>query len=261
MTLMKPLKTKELPKGDNIVYELKFDGGSARINKQGEKIEIFHGDREIVQTHKYPEVVSELQKQKDGLYIAEICVIDSEHPGGNFNLYQKRMCENFFKIQRRSKQYPVTLVIHDVIDIDEPLLTRREILKKRISPSLHVKVIGQYDSPEPILELQKKYGTIEGIVAKSIDSKYRMDTRSGWWKKRFNIEDTVKVVEYEEWEKSDGTPGIVMTTDDGKRINLAGPKQYEAKEKIDATGFAMVEIAYHKVSDKGFRFTTVKRIL
>ena len=261
MTLMKPLKTKELPKGENTIYELKYDGGSSITKIEGKKVEVYHGDRQVVQTHKYPEVFEELKSQKDGKYVAEIVVIDPEHPGGNFNNYQRRLCENFFKIQRRAKKFPVTFVLHDVIDVDEPFQERRKILKERITPTTHVKVIEAYKSPKPILDLQKKYGTIEGIVAKDIDSKYRMDTRVGWWKKRFNVEEVVKVIQYEDWTKSDGTPGIVMTTDDGKRINLAGPRQHEAKAKIDATGFAMIEIAYHKVSDKGFRFTTVKRIL
>lgn len=261
MTLMKPLKTKELPEGENIVYELKYDGGSARVKIEGQKVEIYHGEKEVIQTHKYPEVFEELKSQKDGLYIVEICVLDDKHIGGNFQSFLKRQCENFYKIRRRSKKYPVTFLIHDVIDIDEPLSRRRKLLEERIIPTRHVKLIDQFDTPDTILEAQKIYGTIEGIVAKDKDSKYRFDSRVGWWKKRFNVEDTVKAVRYEKWLKDDGTPGIVLFTEDEKKINLSGPRQHEAISKIDTEGFVMLEIAYHKVSDKGFRFTTVKRVL
>ena len=259
MTLMKPQKTEKLPEGENIIYELKYDGASSRIVIEKGEVLIFHGDKTEPQNYKYPEVISDLKKQKDGEYIVELCVLDDKNIGGSFNNFQRRMCQDYFKIRRRAKSLPLTIIFHDIID-DEPLYKRRKILRERITPTPRLKVIDAYDSPKPILDLQKKYGTIEGIVAKNLDSYYRMDTRTGWWKKRFNVEETVKCVSYEDWAKSDGTTGIVMITDDGKRINLAGPKQHEAKEMIDARGFAMAEIAYHKVSDRGFRFTTVKRI-
>jgi ATP-dependent DNA ligase len=255
--LMKPLKSEVLPKGENIIYELKYDGGSSRIKVKSGKVEIYHGDKNVLQNHKYPELLSELSKLKDGEYIAELCVINKEFPGGDFNKYLSRMCENFFKIRQRSKEYPATAVIHDIVNND--VLSERKSILKSIPSSEHVKIIEYYKTEDPILNLHKLF-SVEGIVAKDLNSTYQFDKRSGWWKKRFNTEETVKCVSYEDWTKSDGTPGIVMTTDDGKRINLSGPRQQEAKEKIDAAGFAMVEIAYHKVSDKGFRFTTVKRI-
>jgi len=257
--LMKPKKAP-LPLGENIVYELKYDGGSSRVKVEGGKVEIFHGAKDVPQTHKYPEVIDDLKKQKDGLYIAEIVVIDAEHPGGCFNKYQKRMCEDFFKIRKRAKLYPTTFIIHDILETDSPFIERRKVLKKKITPTSRVKVIDAYSSPKPIMELQEKYGTVEGTVAKDINSKYEMNSRNGWWKERFNVEETVKVVDWEEWIKKDGNEGIVMITDDNKRINLSGPRQYKAKEKILDNGFVMVEISYHKASDKGFRFTTVKRI-
>jgi ATP-dependent DNA ligase len=219
---MKPKKTSEIPIGD-LIYEVKYDGGSSTIKVEKGKVEIQHGVNPDDQSYKYPELVEDLKKCQDGKYIAELCVIDKDHIGGFFPHFLRRQCQEHFKILSRSKQYPVTAVIHDIVETDTdctslPLLDRKEQIKKRVKESDHIQIVRFYDTPEPILALK---GKVEGCVAKRKDSQYRMDSRDGWYKTRFNKREVVVFSSYEEWEKETGEKGLVLITSEKKRATLA----------------------------------------
>jgi len=258
MKVMKPLKTKQIPTGDNYIYEIKYDGGSAVLRKQKGIVEIRHSDNPNLQNHKYPELVKDLKFLKDGTYIAELCVFN-ESGVSHFPSFLKRQCENRFKIEQRSKTYPVVAMIYDMTSdngddcVEESLLDRKRMLQHNVRESEHIKIVPYYPKPEPVLE-QKD--VLEGIVIKDLRTPYRFDSRDGWYKYRFNKEETVKCVEYEEHPV-----GIVLKTESGKRINLAGPRSEIAKQKIIDDGEVFVEISYNGKSEKGFRFTSVKRVL
>jgi bifunctional non-homologous end joining protein LigD len=276
---MKPKKTSEVPKGTDYVYEIKYDGGSAVIKIQKGKVEIQHGDNPDAQAYKYPELVKELKDSVDGTYIAELCVIDDQHMGGHFPYFLRRQCQEFFKIQTRSKAYPITAQIHDVIETEfgvevyKTLLERKAIINKNIKETNHVKIVRFYETADPVMALK---GKIEGCVTKRKDSQYRMDSRDGWWKTRFNKRKIVTFVKYEEWHKGDEEPeyeldgtlvdpsiitGIVLITGDGKRATLAGPRQHEAKKKIDTNGKVDILLEFHEETEEGFRFPVVVEIL
>lgn len=269
---MKPKKTSEVPKGSDYIFEIKFDGGSAVIKIEKGKVEIQHGDNPDAQAYKYPELVKELKDSADGTYIAELCVIDDQHMGGHFPYFLRRQCQDFFKIQSRSKAYPITAQIHDVMETEEgditlkTLMERKERIKKNIKENNHVKIVRFYDTPDPVMAYK---GLIEGIIAKRKDSQYRMDSRDGWWKTRFNKRKVITFVKYEDWHKGDGEPevdpsiitGIVMITVDGKRAPLAGPRQHEAKEKINKNGKVDILLEFHEETEEGFRFPVVVDIL
>ena len=255
MTLMKP-KKGDIPISKDYIYELKYDGGSSVITISKGKVTIQHGDNPDDQTYKYPELSAELTNCSDGAYIAELVVIDKDHIGGHFPGFLRRQCQNHFKIQDRMHTYPITAQIHDIID-DKPLLERKRLINERIKESDHVKIVRYYDTPDPINALE---GKIEGIIAKRKDSHYKMDSRDGWWKKRFNKRENVLFTTYEEWEKETGEKGLVLITPDKRRATLAGSRVDEAKERIDRDGKVVVLLEYHEKTEDGFRFPVVKRV-
>ena len=264
MKVMKPLKIAEIPHGDKYIYEVKYDGGSAEIIKKGESIFIYHSGNPDIQNYKYPELLNDFKTFKDGHYIAELVVFNSESPGGHFPSFLKRQCENQFLIEKRRHSFPVTAMVYDMVSdngdscANETLHDRKKMLALNAREGNHIKLVKYYDTPDPIL---CKKNVFEGVVIKDLNSVYRFDRRDGWFKYRFNKEETVKCVSYENWESSGGVSGIVMTTVDGKRVNLAGPRAEEAKQKINDSGAVLVELSYNGKSEKGFRFTTVKRVL
>ena len=259
--LMKPKKIDTIPENKEslkYIFEQKYDGGSGVIEKYDNEIKIFHGENPTAVTYRYPEIVKDGMNLKNGVYVCEIVVFDKEGIN-NFDLFQKRQLENKRKIELRSMLFPATAVIHDILkdgkeDVTNMALSdRKKILKEKIFDTNHIRLIEFYDKPDKLLELKD---TIEGIVIKEINSIYKFGKRDGWYKYRFNKEETVKCVDYE-----DTPTGIVLITEDGRRINLAGSRSEIAKKRIDEDGEVTVEVSYHRKTGKGFRFAVVKRVL
>jgi len=261
--VMKPKKIDTIPlnnENNKYIYEIKYDGGSGIIVKQNSHVDVFHNGNSTPVTYRYPELITELQMNlQDGIYVAELIVSTSDMIGGDFDLFQKRQVENRFKIERRKNLYPITAIIYDILQDknenirDLTLFERKQILHKNVCDSEHIRVIESFNKPEPILEKQDIY---EGIVIKDLNSIYQHGKRNGWYKYRFNHEEIVRFVDFEETQT-----GIVLLTEENKRVNLAGRRSEIAKEKIRENGYVDCEIAWNKKTDKGFRFCIVKRII
>jgi len=285
---------------EEYVFETKFDGGSSRIkiHRADElPLQILHHINPNLQNHKYPELVTEVNANvKDGDYIVELCVYrtdvlkviktgelikvtnpNDEYKKGmtykqalekgvlsnrgvtQFEDYLKRQTDNKTKISFRKDMFPIVAVFHDIVkhgneNIESlTLMERKKILSENVKQGEHIEISKMYDTPD---ELLKQQDFLEGIVIKKRNSPYRFGKRDEWWKFRFNMEETVKCISYEDTET-----GIVLITDDGRRVNLAGERSEIARRKIIDGGLVNVEISYHERTPQGFRFTTVKRIL
>lgn len=262
---MKPKKTDTIPEGDNYIYEFKYDGNSAIIIKKGFYIGIYHSNNGTNQIYKYPEVVPDLSRLKDGTYIAEL-IVATDNDGGSIDLIQKRQCENHFKILQRASKYPLTIMTYDIVNdgyqtvTGNSLLDRKKLLEKRIPNDMqHIKLVPSYSSP---LEIIKHKDYVEGVVTKDINTPYTFFKRGGWYKFRFNKEEVVKFVKYEEWEEENGKlKGVVLFTEKGFKVNLPGDRRLEAVEKMKDNGHVKCEVSYYSKSDKGFRFAVIKRVL
>lgn len=256
---MKPEKISEIPIDKRYLYEIKYDGGSGFIIKQDNKVDIFHNGNNTPVTYRYPELVNDcLQFLKNGIYVSELIVSSNQFSYGDFDLFQKRQVENRFKINRRKKKLPVKAIIYDMLhngtDLkNDELLQRKKILHESVMDSNHIQVIESFNHPKKILDLKDQ---CEGVVIKELNSVYVHGKRTGWFKKRFNIERTVRFVEYEDTET-----GIVLLTEKQKRVNLAGKRSETAKELIVNNGFVDCEISFNKETGNGFRICNVKRII
>lgn len=260
-TVMKPKLIRAIPTTDRFIYQTKYDGGSAFIQVSKNAIKIYHSKNATPVNYKYPELIPKLKEAlSPGIYIAELCVITDEFPGGDFSKFQKRQCEHPFKIRRVSSKHPVTVMIYDAVEIDnidihmESLTERQKILQSNIKENDAVRIVESYEDPKEII---KHKDILEGIVAKEKDSTYHQGTRRYWYKIRFNHEETVRCISYEDHPK-----GITLITNEKNRINLPGRRSTKAKEKINKNGYVDIElIFYSKSNDGGYRFSTVKRVL
>lgn len=258
---MKCKPTDKIPdnRESNLIFEPKYDGGRGIITVKDGHTEIRHGENPNLMNMKYPDLLPDLQGLPDGIYDGELCVLTDGF--SSFNLYQKRQCSNPFKIQMRSKKYPVTYVIFDILQLNGQDLRNLSLMqrKQKLQDNLkqdrnNIRITPFFDNPNTLLE---KQDFLEGIVIKQKDSSYEEGKRSGLWRKtRFNKEDTVTAIGYEVTKT-----GIVMITDTEKRINLAGQRSKKAKELIDNNGKLKAEIVFYEETDKGYRFCSVKRIL
>lgn len=179
---MKARFVKDLPKGDDWIYELKFDGVRALAVKKGKSIELISRTAKNF-TAKFPEIVDGLNSLpcKEAVLDGEIAALD-EDGRSSFQLLQAR--------ELGGERPPIFYYVFDLIQLDGkdlagvPLLKRKAMVKAlltnlpdriRFSASIQAET-------EHILKEMKARG-LEGVIAKRKGSKYEVGRRSGAWVK------------------------------------------------------------------------------
>jgi len=179
---MKAVLVDNLPKGDDWIYELKFDGVRALALKNGKNIELISRNAKDF-TAKFPEVADALKKLpcKEAVLDGEIAALDEEGRS-SFQLLQAR--------ELSGERPPIFYYVFDLLQLDGkdltgvPLLKRKEMVKlllARAPGNVRFSASILADS-ERVLKEMKARG-LEGVIAKRKDSKYEIGRRSGAWVK------------------------------------------------------------------------------
>lgn len=168
------------------IFEPKLDGTRAVCYYQNNKIKLINRrDKDI--TTRYPELnFKKNLKCRNCILDGEIIVYNKK---GNpsFNLLQKRdQLSNKFMIEIRSREYPATYVVFDILKKDGknlmslPLIERKKILEKTIISSSRIDVI-PYTTEGKKLWREIKKRKLEGVIAKNPLSKYYPGKRTPEW--------------------------------------------------------------------------------
>jgi bifunctional non-homologous end joining protein LigD len=179
---MKAALVDDLPKGDDWIYELKFDGVRALALKRGKDTELISRNAKDF-TAKFPEVADALKQLpcKEAVLDGEIAALDEEGRS-SFQMLQAR--------ELSGERPPIFYYVFDLLQLDGkdltgvPLLKRKEMVKlllARAPDNVRFSASIQADS-ERVLKEMKARG-LEGVIAKRKDSKYEIGRRSGAWVK------------------------------------------------------------------------------
>ena len=179
---MKAVLVENLPKGDDWIYELKFDGIRALAIKRGQDIELISRNAKDL-TAKFPEVVNALKKlpSKEALLDGEIVALDEEGRS-SFQLLQAR--------ELSGERPPIFYYAFDLISLDDkdltavPLLKRKALAKMlldRAPDTIRFSASIEADSDRVLAEMKAR--GLEGVIAKQKNSKYEIGRRSGAWVK------------------------------------------------------------------------------
>jgi len=179
---MKARLVNDLPKGDDWVYELKFDGVRALAIKGGKDIQLISRTAKDF-TAKFPEVVEALQNLpcKEVVLDGEIAALD-EQGRSSFQLLQAR--------ELSGQRPPIFYYVFDIIQLDGkdltgvPLLKRKAMAKTLLAnlpDTVRLSASIQADSKRVLKEMKSR--GLEGVIAKRKGSKYEIARRSGAWVK------------------------------------------------------------------------------
>ncbi|HMG90649.1 MAG TPA: non-homologous end-joining DNA ligase, partial [Chryseolinea sp.] len=233
------------PKGDDYIYEVKWDGIRALITLEDEQIKIRSRNQNDV-TFQFPELLigSKGFRATNGLFDAEIVCLD---PGGKpvfQRVISRLMSTGETNIQKLSKNNPAYCYIFDCLYLDgrslvnEPLLKRKEWLADAVRADTPYRVSEHMEDGESLFEAAKSH-VLEGIMAKRKDSKYLPGRRSDFWIK-------VKV------KQSSECFIVGYTTGKGNRGQTFGALQ--VAEDVDGT------LVYRGKVGTGFDDKTMKEI-
>ena len=185
----RPMLLDEVSKPFNdpdYLFEMKLDGMRALIYVDPKKVRIINRRLNVL-NDTYPELqtLKYLVKTKC-IFDGEIISMVNGFP--SFNKLQERiLLKNPHKIKYMQENFPVTFVAFDIIyegkDLTNlPLLQRKKILNKYLDTTYFVKTTYIKEKGISFYEEIKKLN-LEGIIAKKINSKYYINTRSKEWLK------------------------------------------------------------------------------
>jgi len=180
VTPMAAVAVKQLPEGEEWLYEVKFDGYRALVIKDGTWVELQSRNHKNL-TAMYPTVASAASKLG-----ANQVVID-----GEIVALDERGRPAFQALQHRSShlKHQIAFYAFDVLHLEgcditrEPIEGRRALLPKLISSNPVIRISAELPgSASKVIDAVRSLG-LEGVIAKRRGSVYQPDERSSDWLK------------------------------------------------------------------------------
>ncbi len=243
------LSRKQLPEGDEWVYEPKYDGFRALAFVDGGDVYLQSRNGKPLSRY-FPEL-----RVPEGDYVTDgELVILGEDGAEVFDALQNRIHPAESRINMLAEETPVVYRAFDLLAVGmhkalgDPFEARREALEKLVGEAPDagsVEVTPLVSSPE---EAEPWLQTGEGVIAKQIDASYRPGERKGMVKvKRVRTADCVVVG----WRpgKEDGTVGslILGTYDRGKLRVVGHTSGLSAERKREL----VKELASYETGERG----------
>ena len=195
---IKPMLIGEMQEAFNspdYIYELKLDGERclAYLDKEGTEL---RNKRNIKMLVKVPEL-SNIHKQ-----VKQRCILDGELiviKDGKPDFYEiqrRSLMSNSFKIKLASTKLPASFTAFDILYYkdhlvtDLPLMERKKLLEKVVKENERIAVSRYIEERGIELYQLAKQNELEGIVAKSKNSKYYFAKRTkDWIKIKYLLDD------------------------------------------------------------------------
>jgi bifunctional non-homologous end joining protein LigD len=171
--------SKELPKGDQWLYEVKWDGYRALAYVRGGEAEFWsRNDNDL--TPRFPTVKRALEgavRTPDCVLDGEICALDDDGRA------------TFSAMQQGKSDARYIYVVFDVLEVegtpvvDLPLVERRERLEQLLDRrKADIQISEGFEDGERLYEAAKQQ-QYEGVIAKKRDSRYKPGQRTTEWLK------------------------------------------------------------------------------
>jgi bifunctional non-homologous end joining protein LigD len=195
-----------IPRGDNWMFEVKWDGVRGLIFIDNGAMTIYTRNNNRCET-QYPElqILPHYVDAEQAVLDGEIVAMDAKGVS-KFELIQPRIhIRDASAIAKMANKNPVHLYLFDLLYLNgydlrrTPLAERKRLLESVAKPTPLVRVSGYLTGPgEDLLEAARQTG-LEGLIAKSSDSIYESRRSRSWLK--------LKVTDEQEFVIGGFTPG------------------------------------------------------
>ena len=205
---MKAALTEKLPKGDDWIFEIKWDGVRGLVYIDDGKLTIYTRNQNRCEK-QYPElqVLPHYLKAKQAIIDGEIVVMDAQGVS-KFELIQPRIhTQDANAIAKMGQKNPAHLFAFDLLYLDgkdlrgKPLSERKELLANIVKPFPLLRVSESFEgSGEELLEAAKQSG-LEGLIAKKKSSHYESRRSPHWLKLKLTNEQEFIIAGYTPGER------------------------------------------------------------
>lgn len=162
--------------------EYKLDGARIQVHRAGDEVSVFTRSLADV-THRLPEVVDSVRALPvhDAIFDGETLTLDEEGAPRPFQQTMSRFGADASREALLSPWFFDVLHIDGRDLIDEPLVTRRSVLREVAPQFLVPGVITDDPADADALSAQALANGHEGVVVKAIDSPYTAGRRGSSW--------------------------------------------------------------------------------
>lgn len=197
---MEPKSSSHVPKGDEWLAQVKWDGVRVLTYYDGQGVRLFNRKRRERTSH-YPEISA-----LSSYCLANSVILDGEvialGPDGKPSFHQvmrRDGIRRMDKVEQVKKSIPIIYMVFDVLYFNgewlnrRPLTQRMKVLCTILKPNEHVQVVSSEDDGQALFAVMKEYG-MEGIVAKKRQSYYYIGQEKDVWVKIKNYRDLIAVI-------------------------------------------------------------------
>lgn len=197
MKVMKPIPTRDIPRGNAWLYEVKYDGYRCTLQWRKDSIQLRSKNHNDL-SKQFPEIITaclQVQGQVEShlplMLDGELVIINQPYQA-NFDWMQKRArMQAEASIQSASKERSACLMAFDILQeqgnalLSTPLEERKNILKTLLSHQLFkdkIMYVPSYSDPDQLWE--KIFTHLgEGMIAKRKHSTYKQGKQHQDWYK------------------------------------------------------------------------------
>jgi bifunctional non-homologous end joining protein LigD len=219
--------TERLPKGDDWIFEVKWDGVRGLVYIDNGSLCIYTRNNNRCEK-QYPElqVLPHYIQAKQAILDGEIVALDP-HGVSKFELIQPRIhTQDANAVAKMAQKNPVHLYVFDLLWLDgkdlrkEPLSERKRLLQKIVKPFPLLRISEHFDGGEELLEAARQSG-LEGLIAKCKTSRYESRRSRDWLKVKLTSEQEFVIGGYTPGERDYFGSLAVGFYEDGK-LRYAG---------------------------------------
>ena len=191
LPVMPPVKpmlaklTREMPTGDDLVYEPKWDGFRCIVFRDGDELEL--GSRnEKPLTRYFPELVESLKRELPPRIVLDGEIVIPGENGLDFDALQLRMHPAESRVKKLAAEIPASFVAFDLLAVgdescmDLPFADRRRCLEQALADAkapLHL-TPATTDAAKAAEWFEQFEGAgLDGVIAKSTSLTYQPDKR------------------------------------------------------------------------------------
>ncbi|WP_152654558.1 DNA ligase D [Oceanobacillus sp. CFH 90083] len=196
MDWMKPIEREDIPKGDEWLYEVKYDGFRCELRMYDNKniALISKNDHNI--SRNFPEIIKWCEENydyfKNKLPInidGELAILNHRYQANFAQIQTRGRMQSSKRVEEHSNRRPATFMAFDITEIkgkklhQDNLLLRKEMLHQALEPITDNKVLKCVEAFTSMEEIQKVVTAFkcEGIIAKRKDSTYQKEKNHHDW--------------------------------------------------------------------------------
>ncbi|MEW6623539.1 MAG: RNA ligase family protein [Bacillota bacterium] len=195
-----PVATDIIPRGENWIAQVKWDGVRVLTYYDGHEIKLYNR-RINERTYHYPELlkITSYCRANSAILDGEIIALGSNGKPSFYEIMRRDALRRMERVKDVQKQVHITYMIFDMVYYNghwlnqHSLHERIEILSDTIIPGEHVQLVTSERDSEALFQVVKQQH-MEGIVIKDLSSKYYINAKNDRWQKKKHFRDLVAAV-------------------------------------------------------------------